>query len=124
MQPQPVSTTNKRLERFQAKWAPVRVKKTRQNKKIRDEFDSTQFKKALGRRLRAALLAGVIGVLGFSAPPEFGALAQTPSGSAVGRPSGAAQVAPQAVPGFWDPRRRPDRPDMSRLTVIRFLTEI
>jgi polar amino acid transport system substrate-binding protein len=29
----------------------------------------------------------------------------------------------QAVPGFWDPRRRPDRPDMSRLTVIRFLTE-
>ena len=27
------------------------------------------------------------------------------------------------VPGFWDPRRRPDRPDMSRLTVIRFLTE-
>ena len=30
---------------------------------------------------------------------------------------------PQAVPGFWDPRRRPDRPDMSRLTVIRFLTE-
>ena len=31
--------------------------------------------------------------------------------------------APQAVPGFWDPRRRPDRPDLSRLTVIRFLTE-
>src|SRR5437016_4113731 len=29
----------------------------------------------------------------------------------------------QAVPGFWDPRRRPDRPDLSRLTVIRFLTE-
>jgi polar amino acid transport system substrate-binding protein len=28
------------------------------------------------------------------------------------------------VPSFWDPRRRPDRPDLSRLTVIRFLTEI
>ena len=27
------------------------------------------------------------------------------------------------VPGFWDPRRRPERPDMSRITVIRFLTE-
>ena len=27
------------------------------------------------------------------------------------------------VPGFWDPRRRPERPDLSRLTVIRFLTE-
>jgi polar amino acid transport system substrate-binding protein len=32
-------------------------------------------------------------------------------------------VAPQAVPGFWDPRRRPDRPELSRLSVIRFLTE-
>ncbi len=30
---------------------------------------------------------------------------------------------PIAVPGFWDPRRRPERPDLSRLTVIRFLTE-
>jgi len=28
-----------------------------------------------------------------------------------------------AVPGFWDPRRRPERPDLSRLTIIRFLTE-
>src|SRR6266516_1516248 len=34
-----------------------------------------------------------------------------------------AEAAPQAVPGFWDPRRRPDRPDLSRLTVIRFLPE-
>ena len=41
-------------------------------------------------------------------------------------PSSAKPVAepgPQAVPGFWDPRRRPERPDLSRLTVIRFLTE-
>jgi polar amino acid transport system substrate-binding protein len=27
------------------------------------------------------------------------------------------------VPGFWDPRRRPERPDLSRLQTIRFLTE-
>jgi polar amino acid transport system substrate-binding protein len=27
------------------------------------------------------------------------------------------------VPGFWDPRRRPERPDLSRINVIRFLTE-
>src|SRR5262245_51553335 len=39
------------------------------------------------------------------------------------QPRPAVEAAPQAVPGFWDPRRRPDRPDMSRLTVIRFLTE-
>jgi polar amino acid transport system substrate-binding protein len=31
---------------------------------------------------------------------------------------------PVAVPGFWDPRRRPERPDTSRLSGIRFLTEI
>ena len=28
------------------------------------------------------------------------------------------------VPGFWDPRRRPERPDMSRVNVIRFVTEV
>jgi polar amino acid transport system substrate-binding protein len=49
----------------------------------------------------------------FSAAP---ASAQT-SAPAVSQPG------PQAVPGFWDPRRRPDRPDLSRITVIRFLTE-
>jgi polar amino acid transport system substrate-binding protein len=28
------------------------------------------------------------------------------------------------VPGFWDPRRRPERPDLSRLQSIRFLTDL
>jgi polar amino acid transport system substrate-binding protein len=27
------------------------------------------------------------------------------------------------VPGFWDPRRRPERPDLTRISVIRFVTE-
>ena len=31
---------------------------------------------------------------------------------------------PMAVPGFWDPRRRPERPDLTRINGIRFLTEI
>lgn len=31
---------------------------------------------------------------------------------------------PVQVPGFWDPRRRPERPDLTRVQVIRFLTEI
>ena len=39
-----------------------------------------------------------------------------------------AQTAPPdagvSVPGFWDPRRRPEKPDLSRVSVIRFLTEI
>ena len=38
-------------------------------------------------------------------------------------PPSATQAGSQAVPGFWDPRRRPDRPDLSRISVIRFLTE-
>ena len=28
-----------------------------------------------------------------------------------------------AVPGFWDPRHRPERPDLTRISIIRFLTE-
>jgi len=35
------------------------------------------------------------------------------------QPPAAAGV---KVPGFWDPRRRPERPDLSRVTAIRFLT--
>ena len=51
-------------------------------------------------------------------------LACAPSAARAGpEPPGRPEAAPQAVPGFWDPRRRPDRPDLSRLTVIRFLTE-
>jgi polar amino acid transport system substrate-binding protein len=38
-------------------------------------------------------------------------------------PKPKVEAAPQAVPGFWDPRRRPERPDLSRINVIRFLTE-
>src|ERR1700683_3890060 len=37
----------------------------------------------------------------------------------------AAEPPPSvAVPGFWDPRRRPERPDLSRLQSIRFLTDL
>jgi polar amino acid transport system substrate-binding protein len=34
-----------------------------------------------------------------------------------------AQGANVTVPGFWDPKRRPERPDVSRLGTVRFLTE-
>lgn len=56
--------------------------------------------------LRAALAFGVF-VVGAAMPCV--ALAQD-----------GGQV---AVPGFWDPKRRPERPDLGRLTAIRFLTE-
>jgi polar amino acid transport system substrate-binding protein len=37
---------------------------------------------------------------------------------------GVASPRAAAVPGFWDPRRRPERPDLSRIQSIRFLTEL
>jgi polar amino acid transport system substrate-binding protein len=41
-----------------------------------------------------------------------------------GVPATPAVIAdPMTVPSFWDPRRRPERPDLSRISVIRFLTE-
>jgi polar amino acid transport system substrate-binding protein len=47
------------------------------------------------------------------------------------RPANAASptdtvAAPHGVvlPGFWDPRRRPERPDLSRIQTIRFLTDV
>ncbi len=50
------------------------------------------------------------------------------SGAAGERPAVAAEgVAPSrsvVVPGFWDPRRRPERPDLSRIQTIRFLTDL
>ena len=41
-----------------------------------------------------------------------------PAGSAAARTSAAV------VPGFWDPRRRPERPDLSHLQTVRFLTDL
>src|SRR6185503_12141301 len=38
-------------------------------------------------------------------------------------PAQPGAQAPVSVPAFWDPRRRPERPDTSRITQIRFLTE-
>lgn len=66
--------------------------------------------KSLAMIMRVALGAAALASM---AKP---ALAQHHSAS---QPAFAAQ----AVPGFWDPRRRPERPDLSRLQVIRFMTE-
>jgi polar amino acid transport system substrate-binding protein len=38
--------------------------------------------------------------------------------------AGAAPARDVVVPGFWDPRHRPERPDLSRIQTIRFLTEM
>jgi polar amino acid transport system substrate-binding protein len=60
--------------------------------------------------------------LGAIIPLAVASLAATcrPAASA-----GESAAAPPAVvvPGFWDPRRRPERPDLSRIQTIRFLTD-
>jgi polar amino acid transport system substrate-binding protein len=66
--------------------------------------------RAAGLYLAAAVcLFGLAG--GASSPVQAQGTAARPPSSAV-------------VPGFWDPRRRPDRPDTTRLTIIRFMTEV
>ena len=74
------------------------------------------------------------GVLAFAAVAGLAltaASAQTGPNQAAPRPTEtpavpltpAVKADPMAVPGFWDPRRRPERPDLTRITIIRFLTE-
>src|SRR5450432_1782811 len=66
----------------------------------------------------ASRLAGALAAVGLAVFLPA-AHAQTMPKAPIKAPS---EAAPQAVPGFWDPRRRPERPDLSRITVIRFLT--
>ena len=60
------------------------------------------------------MLCGALLLLAFHGAP---AIAQSPVPSA---PSATAVP----IPGFWDPRRRPELPDFARLSQIRFLTEV
>lgn len=52
-----------------------------------------------------------------------GAHSQTTKQSPASPGAAAATSDTIAIPGFWDPRRRPERPDLSRISIIRFLTE-
>lgn len=81
-------------------------------------------------RLRDSATATVAAILGLGAAliVDVGPALAQGAPAAVTQPSAPSAAipqpsAPQAVPGFWDPRRRPERPDLARLTVIRFLTE-
>jgi polar amino acid transport system substrate-binding protein len=67
------------------------------------------------RRLGA--LAAAAGLLVFSA-----AASVSPASSQVAPV--AAEGAAAGAPGFWDPRRRPERPDLGRISLIRFMTEV
>jgi len=54
----------------------------------------------------------------------FAVFAVVPCAPAALAQDGIALPRGAAVPGFWDPRRRPERPDLSRIQSIRFLTDL
>ena len=58
------------LERFRAKWVPVRVKKTRQNKNLEPGSDSIRTDQALASKLVWLLGAGLWAGVVFAAEPE------------------------------------------------------
>jgi len=76
----------------------------------------------------AAILLVFLSVSGALAQAPKRKPAPVPPPAPVQTPQPAPQVVlpldPLAIPGFWDPRRRPERPDLSRVALIRFLTEI
>jgi polar amino acid transport system substrate-binding protein len=73
-------------------------------------------KRYFDKSARSVVVVIAIGLTALCFPMRQ-ALAQ----SATPTPSAVQPTVP--VPGFWDPRRRPERPDTSRITQIRFLTE-
>jgi polar amino acid transport system substrate-binding protein len=79
---------------------------------------NVEFCERTGRQRAGPLCAGLLLVLLALRPDAAFAQAHLPTNQEV-----AAPPAPALVPGFWDPRRRPERPDLSRITIIRFLTE-
>src|ERR671924_541792 len=79
-----------------------------ENRSILDGRPAVPFRWALATVL-SVLLALQPNLTFAQAPPQA-------------QPQGQSQAI--AVPGFWDPRRRPERPDLSRVTLIRFMTEV
>ena len=62
-------------------------------------------------------------MLAVTVAPAQAQPANPPQGASPAPPTVTPPADTMAVPGFWDPRRRPERPDLSRINIIRFLTE-
>src|SRR5690606_3994584 len=83
------------------------------------------------RHFQRAMLVLAVAAACFAAPGRAQAQAHLREAPSTSTPSTSTPSAivppggdPMAVPGFWDPRRRPERPDLTRINGIRFLTEI
>jgi polar amino acid transport system substrate-binding protein len=69
------------------------------------------------KRLFAVILCILSAVVVAAAQPS------SPANPPAVQPQAPAAGAIVQVPSFWDPRRRPERPDLTRISVLRFLTE-
>jgi polar amino acid transport system substrate-binding protein len=69
------------------------------------------------RATKKASTFALAGLAFFATAVSFAAFEPTPP------PALAQQAVGVFVPGFWDPKHRPERPETGRLTTIRFLTE-
>ena len=80
-----------------------------------------KFYTCLRRSGACAIITLLVAAAHAQTPRQLG---PPPSTVGPGVPNTPAMTSdPMAVPGFWDPRRRPERPDLSRITIVRFLTE-
>jgi polar amino acid transport system substrate-binding protein len=84
------------------------------------KLNGIQWTRGGGGTLLAAMLTAFTIAVAAAQPtnPPPAAIPATPAPRATN-----PVIDPTAVPGFWDPRRRPERPDLSRISIIRFLTE-
>jgi polar amino acid transport system substrate-binding protein len=77
-------------------------------------------------RLNRLAIAGITVLALFASAAHAQPTPERPPTAGAQSPRANASVPandPLAVPSFWDPRRRPERPDLSRINGIRFLTE-
>jgi polar amino acid transport system substrate-binding protein len=77
--------------------------------------------RTLGQCTRSGLFVGAM--LAAVIATAHAQPANPPQGAAPPQPTVNLPANTLAVPGFWDPRRRPERPDLTRISIIRFLTE-
>src|SRR6476660_8086858 len=76
-----------------------------------------------GRNLRRGVIGIVAAILATTIAGAQAQPANPPQGASPAPPTVTPPADTMAGPGFWDPRRRPERPDLSRINIIRFLTE-
>jgi polar amino acid transport system substrate-binding protein len=70
--------------------------------------------------------AAILMIVSLGLAPLAAVRAQPGPGAPSAAAGGSAAAPSQrvVVPGFWDPRHRPERPDLSHLQNIRFLTDV